>query len=41
MMIFEGTEAAYGYAMAGLLYGGLAVAYVVTIAMIIREGIRR
>lgn len=40
-MIFETAEVAFEFYMAGLLCGGLAAAYIVTIAMIVREGIRR
>ncbi len=40
-MYFDIAEAAYGYAMAGLLYGGLATAYIGTIALIIRTGFSR
>ncbi len=40
-MIFDIAEAAFEYAFAGLLYVGLAVAYVMTITMIMREGFRR
>jgi hypothetical protein len=41
MMIFENAEAAFEIGLAGLLYGGLAAAYLSAIALIIRESVRR